>query len=141
LSDIQFQSGSQPDMTGHFGTVVPFLHHMSSKFSAPENLIREIRETVLGCTQGRLSEIAKKQGNPLSIKTISRLEDGTQVYARTTFTRAHQAINEALMNAGKPSMEFEKLFPKLLFPAAAKKPSVKAAPVATPMAKPIAQSS
>jgi hypothetical protein len=98
---------------------------MSSKFSAPENLLRETRETVLGCTQGRLSKIAEGQGNQLSIKTISRLEDGTKVYARTTFTKAHDAINEALEHAGKSKIEFEKLFPKLLTPAAAKKPPAK----------------
>ena len=97
---------------------------MSSQFSAPENLLREVRENVLGWTQGRLAEVAKGQGNLVSIKTISRLEGGTETYARTTFTKVFLAISEGLAKAGKPEMDFAQIFPKLISHSDAKKPPV-----------------
>ena len=106
--------------------MVAFLQIMSTKLSAPGNRLQEIRENVLGWTQGRLADAVKDQGNQLSVRTISRLERGTNFYARTTFTRVHSAISEGLAKSGKQSMSLEAIFPQLLSPSVAryaKKPS------------------
>jgi hypothetical protein len=101
-------------MTGHFGTSGDICG------SVPANC-----EYQTLCS-GRLADAVKDQGNQLSVRTITRLERGTNFYARTTFTRVHSAISEGLAKSGKQSMSLEAIFPQLLSPSVArnaKKPS------------------
>lgn len=96
---------------------------MRTKFSAPNNHLRENREDVLGWTQDRLAQAAKELGHQLSARTISRLEDGSQYYARTTFTKVHMAINDGRSKAALAPLSLPDIFPQLIAPADKKPPA------------------